>query len=197
MVEILIFGLFGYLAGSVPFGLLLTKAAGYGDIRSIGSGNIGATNVLRTGNKKLALLTLLLDGAKGAAAVVLARMIAGEGAALAAGLFSVAGHMFPFWLRFKGGKGVATTLGVILALSPLTGILTCLTWLAAAKLSGYSSLAALVAMLCAPLFAFVLTGDSALAGVCSIAALLVWIRHRPNLKRLAAGEEPKIGQSKS
>ncbi len=196
MVEITLFSLLGYLIGSIPFGLLLTKAAGYGDIRSIGSGNIGATNVLRTGNKKLALLTLALDGGKGALAVFLASLFSDYDAMLAAGFFSIVGHMFPLWLKFAGGKGVATTLGVLLALSLPVGIVSCMIWLAVAYGFRYSSLAALVATLCAPLAAWVFTGDSALAGICSMAALLVWIKHRPNLRRLAAGEEPKIGKSK-
>ena len=186
--------LLGYVLGGIPFGLLLTKFAGYGDIRAIGSGNIGATNVLRTGNKKLALATLLLDGGKGAAAVMAARLLAGHDAALAAGLGAVFGHVFPACLKFKGGKGVATALGTLLALAPWVGIAACAIWLSMAVAFRYSSLAALAALLVAPLLAHVVYHDANLAGVCGIIALLVWFRHRANIKRLLAGEEPKIGR---
>jgi glycerol-3-phosphate acyltransferase PlsY len=196
MIEHLSFALAAYLIGSIPFGLVLTRALGYGDIRAIGSGNIGATNVLRTGNKKLALATLMLDAAKGAVAVLIARHFAGEGDALIAGFFSVLGHMFPLWLKFKGGKGVATTLGVLLALSPGVGAVCCLIWLGMAVVFRYSSLAALVAVLCAPPLAYLLTHGETFAAVCSFLALLVWIKHRANLRRLFAGEEPKIGKKK-
>jgi glycerol-3-phosphate acyltransferase PlsY len=187
----------GYLIGSVPFGLVLTRLAGYGDIRKIGSGNIGATNVLRTGNRKLAALTLLLDGGKGAAAVLIVRAIAGdESAAMAAGFFSIIGHVFPVWLRFKGGKGVATSLGMLLAVAPWVGAAACLTWLAMALVFRFSSLAALAAFLVAPLAANFIYHDANLAGMCSFIALLVWIKHRANIRRLAAGEEPRIGRKK-
>ncbi len=197
MIENILYALFGYCIGGIPFGLLLTKAAGYGDIRSIGSGNIGATNVLRTGNKKLALATLLLDGGKGAFVVLAARWLGGgEGGALIAGSFSIVGHMFPACLKFKGGKGVATTLGMLLALSPMVGAASCLIWLAMAVIFRYSSLAALVAILCAPPVAWLATHDDMLAGTVSLVALLVWIKHRANIRRLVSGEEPKIGKKK-
>jgi glycerol-3-phosphate acyltransferase PlsY len=197
MVEYSLYALMGYCIGGIPFGLLLTKAAGYGDIRGIGSGNIGATNVLRTGNKKLALATLLLDGGKGAFVVGLARWLGGgENAVLLAALASIIGHVFPACLKFKGGKGVATTLGVLLALSFPVGAACCLIWLAMAFAFRYSSLAALVAILCAPPAAWFFTHDETLAGVCSLIALLVWIKHRANIRRLVAGEEPRIGKKK-
>ena len=186
----------GYILGSIPFGLVLCLLAGYGDIRKIGSGNIGATNVLRTGNKLLALATLILDGGKGAAAVLLARHFGGEGAAMAAGLASIIGHMFPIWLKFKGGKGVATTLGMLLALAPFVGLSACGTWLAMAFIFRYSSLSALVAIAITPAAAHFIYKDPTLSGVCALIALAVWIKHRENLKRLAKGEEPKIGKKK-
>ena len=189
-----IFALIGYLIGTIPFGLLLTKAAGLGDIRSIGSGNIGATNVLRTGNKKLAAATLFLDGAKGAVAILLAKSFANDDAALMAGLFSIIGHIFPIWLNFKGGKGVATTLGMLLALAPLTGLSACGIWLLTAGLFRYSSLSALVAMLSTPLTAFLIYHNPALSLVCAAVCALVWYTHRANIKRLLKGGEPKIGK---
>ncbi len=184
----------GYFAGSVPFGLVLTRLAGLGDVRDIGSGNIGATNVLRTGRKGLAAATLLLDGGKGAAAVLVAR-IWGPEAALAAGLFAVLGHDFPIWLKFKGGKGVAATLGVLLGVSWPAGVLACLTWLLVAVVFRYSSLAALVALGAAPVFMLFMAGvlPAALAGVLAVLSI---VRHQANIKRLAAGEEPKIGNKK-
>ena len=185
----------GYLLGSIPFGLILAKAAGYGDIRKIGSGNIGTTNVLRTGNKKLALLTLICDGGKGAAAALLINYILGYDMALVAGFAAVLGHLYPVWLKFKGGKGVATTLGTLLAVSPLVGALACLTWLVMAFTFKYSSLSALTAMLLSPVYAFFLIGYPNLTALCGILALLVWIKHRANIHRLVAGEEPKIGQN--
>ena len=195
---ILIVGcIFGYLLGSIPFGLLLTRAAGYGDIRAIGSGNIGATNVLRTGNKKLALLTLLLDGGKGAAAVLIVNYFGQDNASLFAGLFAVIGHMFPVWLKFRGGKGVATTLGTVFACAPLAGLVACAIWLITALAFRYSSLAALTALLLTPPVAQFIYHDAALAGVCSIMAFLVWTRHRANIRRLLTGEEPKIGKKKN
>lgn len=196
MISYILFALLGYLLGSIPFGLVLTKAAGLGDIRSIGSGNIGATNVLRTGNKKLAAATLVLDGAKGAVAVLIARALADNDAALLAGLFSIIGHIFPVWLKFKGGKGVATTLGMLLALSPLTGAVACATWLLMAATLRYSSLSALVAMLSTPVSAYLFYHDFRLSLVCAMVAALVFYTHRANIKRLMAGEEPKIGKKK-
>lgn len=182
----------GYFAGSVPFGLLLTRLAGLGDVRDLGSGNIGATNVLRTGRKGLAAATLLLDGGKGAAAVLIAQAW-GPQAALAAGLCAVLGHNFPVWLKFKGGKGVAATLGVLLGVSWPVGVLVCLTWLLVAAFFRYSSLAALVALGAAPVFMLFMAGQEA-AALAGILALLSIIRHRENIRRLAAGEEPKIGK---
>jgi len=186
----------GYLIGSIPFGLLLTRLAGLGDIRKIGSGNIGATNVLRTGNKKLAALTLFLDGGKGAVVVLIVQALAGHEYAMIAGGMAVIGHMFPVWLRFRGGKGVATTLGMLLALVPLVGAVSCGLWLVTAFAFRYSSLAALVAIAAAPLVAHVIYADSLLDVICGGVAALVWLKHRANIKRLVNGEEPKIGKKK-
>jgi acyl phosphate:glycerol-3-phosphate acyltransferase len=183
----------GYLLGSIPFGLLLTRQAGLGDIRNIGSGNIGATNVLRTGRKGLAAATLVLDGAKGAAAVLIAAALAGRDAALVAGLGAVLGHLFPVWLRFRGGKGVATGLGVLLASLWPVGAVACVFWLVTAGVLRRSSLAALVGFTIAP-FVAVLLEDRPEAWLAAIIALLVWIRHYENLRRLAAGTEPRIGE---
>lgn len=184
----------GYLLGSIPFGLVLTKLAGLGDIRNIGSGNIGATNVLRTGNKFLALLTLLLDGGKGAAAALIGGAFHPTLGMLAAAAAFV-GHLYPLWLNFKGGKGVATFLGVILALSWPTGLATALTWLLVAVGFRYSSLAALVAALASPFFAFGFTGLP-LAILTASLAFLVVMRHEDNIRRLIKGAEPKIGAKK-
>jgi glycerol-3-phosphate acyltransferase PlsY len=181
-----------YLAGSIPFGLLLTRLAGLGDIRKIGSGNIGATNVLRTGNKGLAATTLLLDGGKGAAAVIVAWRF-GADMALVAALGSVLGHIFPVWLGFKGGKGVATVLGVWLALDFPVGAAACALWLATAFLFRYSSLAALVAIGATPPLGLLL-GSWWIAGVGLLLAALVFLRHEANIRRLFAGTEPRIGQ---
>jgi acyl phosphate:glycerol-3-phosphate acyltransferase len=205
----------GYLIGSIPFGLLLTRVAGYGDIRNIGSGNIGATNVLRTGNKKLAALTLLLDGGKGAAAVLLAQYIMTYDAGLAAALGAFFGHLYPVWLKFRGGKGVATTLGILLALQPYLGLACCFIWLAMAMLFRYSSLSALTAIGLSPWialkFAYVpakITGADGsvtfmlnhhtelLPALCGIMAIFVFHKHRENIRRLMKGEEPKIGKKK-
>jgi len=184
----------GYLAGAIPFGLVLTRLTGRGDIRAIGSGNIGATNVLRTGSKGLAALTLVLDGGKGAAAVlVMARW--GADAALIAGLFAVISHNFPVWLRFQGGKGVATTLGVLLALAWPVGLAACATWLAVAAIFRYSSLAALVALAVAPFFS-VWLADDRVAVVAALLTVLSFVRHHANIRRLLRGEEPKIGAKK-
>ena len=187
---------FGYLLGSIPFGLILTRAAGLGDVRKIGSGNIGATNVLRTGNKKLAAATLLLDGAKGAAAVLLARHFASEPAALLAGLAAVLGHLFPLWLGFKGGKGVATGYGVLIAASWPAGLLAGAVWLVMAKLARISSAAALASFALAPILAWVIAGrDTALLALA--VAALIFIRHQANIARLLDGTEPRIGQKQS
>jgi glycerol-3-phosphate acyltransferase PlsY len=182
----------GYLLGSVPYGLLLTKAAGLGDIRAIGSGNIGATNVLRTGNKALAAATLVLDALKGAAALLLARWLWGEEAALVAGVAAMAGHAFPVWLGFKGGKGVATGAGVLLAAQWWLGASALLVWLGVAAVTRISSAGALAACVAAPVVALV-AGDLRLAffALC-LAGLIAW-RHRPNIARLLAGTEPRIG----
>lgn len=182
-----------YLLGSIPFGLLITRALGLGDLRRLGSGNIGATNVLRTGNKGAAAATLLLDGAKGAVAVLLARHFGGESAALVAGLFAFLGHLFPVWLRFRGGKGVATFLGVTLALSPIAGLLACASWLATAVAFRFSSLAALVAAALTPAWLLVF-GPPGAAWLGLVLAVLVFLRHHANIRRLLAGEEPRIGR---
>ena len=186
--------LLGYLLGSIPFGLLVTKIAGLGDIRQIGSGNIGATNVLRTGRKDLALATLLLDGGKGAAAVLIARLVS-EDLTVIAGGAAILGHLFPVWLKFKGGKGVATTLGTLIAANWMVGIGACLVWLAMAVLFRYSSLSALIAVASAPFLALWL-GSVPQACLAAFAAVLVWIRHHENIRRLLKGEEPKIGKKK-
>ena len=185
----------GYLLGSIPFGLLLTRLAGLGDIRSIGSGNIGATNVLRTGNKKLAAATLLLDGGKGAAAVLLAGALAGEPAALAAAAGAMLGHSFPVWLGFKGGKGVATALGILLAAAWPVGLAVALVWLVTAYVFRISSLAALLAAGLAAPIAWALAGG-ALAVAALFIAALIFIRHEANIRRLLKGEEPRIGGRK-
>jgi len=199
-MELALIILAAYLIGSIPFGLILTKAAGLGDIRQIGSGNIGATNVLRTGNKKLAALTLFLDGFKGFVAVALALhfgalMHATGMIGVYAGLAALIGHMFPVWLKFKGGKGVATILGVALGLNWLLGLLACATWLIMAVIFRYSSLSALVAVAALPGYSWCL-GYPAAAPFLALMAALVWWRHHENIKRLLAGTEPKIGQKK-
>ncbi|MBB5223644.1 glycerol-3-phosphate acyltransferase PlsY [Amaricoccus macauensis] len=185
----------GYLVGSIPFGVLITRAMGLGDLRSIGSGNIGATNVLRTGNKAAAFATLVLDGGKGAVAVLVARAIAGEPAALVAALGAFLGHLFPVWLGFRGGKGVATFLGILLALAWPAGIAACLTWLATAVAFRFSSLAALVAAASAPLW-LALFGRPDAIWLAVALAVLVFVRHHANIRRLAAGTEPRIGKGK-
>ncbi len=187
--------LLAYLLGSIPFGLVLTRLAGLGDIRSIGSGNIGATNVLRTGNKKIAALTLLLDGLKGTAAVLLAEYLLPGSGRLAA-LAALLGHMFPVWLKFKGGKGVATAIGVITALYWPLGIGTIIAWLAFAFIFRYSSLAAIVALGLSPFCAFYLDRPD-LIRLTAIVALLVILRHAANIKRLLSGTESKIGKNKN
>ncbi len=188
----------GYLIGSIPFGLLLTKIAGLGDIRSVGSGNIGATNVLRTGHRGLAATTLLLDGGKGAFAVWLGAMAAipqaAEVGGLVAGAGAVLGHNFPVWLRFQGGKGVATTLGMMLGAVPIIGAMFFVTWIAMAIIFRYSSLAALIALAVAPLFALLL-GMTNPALMFLALAVLGWVQHWANIGRLLKGEEPQIGGS--
>lgn len=195
-VNLLYAAVFAYLCGSVPFGLLLTRAAGLGDIRNIGSGNIGATNVLRTGNRWLAAATLVLDAAKAALPVLLARYYWGEEAALVAALFAFLGHCFPVWLGFKGGKGVAVMIGSLLALSWPVGLIFCAVWLLIAFAQKQSSLAALTASATAPIFAYVITGEVWMAGTVAAMAILLFFQHRENLARLMAGTEPKIGSEK-
>ena len=190
-----------YFIGSIPFGLILTKLAGYGDIREIGSGNTGATNVLRTGNRTLAAITLMLDALKGAVLIlIIVRYGASDSAvyenfsymvALAIGFFTVFGHCFPVWLKFKGGKGVATTFGVLLAAVPFAGLAACVAWIVSAFVFRISSLAALAATLVALIVTFSVYGID--AGVIQFAlTALVWFRHKDNIKRLIKGEEPKI-----
>lgn len=181
----------GYALGSIPFGFLLTRLAGLGDVRKIGSGNIGATNVLRTGNKALALLTLLLDGGKGAAAVIAAQHFAPESVPFAAaGAFL--GHLFPVWLRFIGGKGFATFIGIMLALELKLGLACGATWLVVALTLRYSSLAALVSAALSAVYAYLLSGTSAALLAAGLAMLIFW-RHADNISRLLEGSEPKIG----
>lgn len=190
---LLLWAALGYLLGSIPFGMIITRAMNLGNLREIGSGNIGATNVLRTGNKAAAAATLVLDGGKGAAAVLIARAIAGEDAAQAAGLMAFVGHCYPVWLGFKGGKGVATFLGLMLALAWPVGIACCLTWLVTAALSRISSLSALVAAASSTFWMLILGFGQAFAlGV--VTTLLIMWRHRANIARLRAGTEPKIGK---
>lgn len=185
----------GYLLGSIPFGLVVTRLAGLGDLRQIGSGNIGATNVLRTGRKGLALLTLLLDGGKAALAAGIALYFLGRDPALMAAFGAVLGHMFPIWLKFKGGKGVASIIGVYLVFSWQLGLAVIATWLAVAAIFRYSSLAALVALAAAPAYAFYLV-DSQIMQLCLVLGAFSWYRHRDNLIRLIKGEESKINLSR-
>ncbi|WP_179378604.1 glycerol-3-phosphate 1-O-acyltransferase PlsY [Jannaschia marina] len=181
-----------YLLGSVPFGIVMARIFGLGDLRQIGSGNIGATNVLRTGNRPAAALTLIGDAGKGGAAVLLARALVGEDAAQVAGLMAFLGHCFPVFLRFHGGKGVATFLGTLLALSFPLGVAACLTWLATAVVFRISSLSALVAAAAAPAWALWLRPDS--VALCAGLAALIFYRHAANIRRIADGSEPRIGR---
>lgn len=183
----------GCLLGSVPFGIVITRVLGLGDLRALGSGNIGATNVLRTGHRGAAAATLILDAAKGAAAVLAGRALLAEDAAQLAGAAAFLGHLFPLWLGFRGGKGVATFLGLLLALAWPAGLAACAVWVAVAAVFRISSLAALVAAAAAPLLALAL-GEGAAAGLAAALAALVWLRHRANLARLLAGTEPRIGR---
>ena len=183
----------GYLLGSIPFGLLLTRAAGLGDVRHIGSGSIGATNVLRTGNKTVAAATLLLDAAKGAAAVLVSAWLAGHAGVPWGGIAAVAGHCFPVWLGFRGGKGVATAYGVLLAAAWPVGLCAGAVWLMVAALVRISSLAALVSFAAAPIIAALLA-DAAVVKLALVIAVLVFVRHHQNIRRLLAGSEPRIGQ---
>lgn len=194
----------GYLIGSIPFGLVLTRLAGLGDVRNIGSGNIGATNVLRTGNKFLALGTLLLDGGKGAVVVILANIYLTQDYAVLAGGAAFLGHLFPIWLKFKGGKGVATFLGVMLAISWPAGIAAAFTWLLVAFTLRLSSVSALVAaalspiylygLMFTPLFDDIYFGDLQRIELASFMAILIFIRHHENIRRLVQGQEPRIGK---
>lgn len=186
----------GYVLGAIPFGLLLTRAAGLGDIRRIGSGNIGATNVLRTGRKGLAAATLALDAAKGAAAVLLGAWAGGPAGVLAGGLGAMLGHLFPLWLRFRGGKGVATGFGVLLAAAPLVAAGAALVWLATAFLSRRSSASALAACVAAPVLTLPLAAPPEVRLLVLAAALLIVARHHANIRRLLTGSEPRIGEGK-
>jgi len=188
--------LLSYLAGSIPFGLLLTKAAGHGDIRTVGSGNIGATNVLRTGNKKLALATLLCDALKGSLPVLLAQNFGADMAATAL-VFATLGHIFPVWLGFKGGKGVATGCGALLAYAWPVGLAVIATWLIVAFTSRYSSLAAIIAAATAPLWAWLFAVPGTEPVIVLIVALVILWRHRDNFQRLLRGQESKIGFKKT
>lgn len=197
--------LIGYLIGSIPFGYVLTRLAGLGDVRKIGSGNIGATNVLRTGNKALALATLLLDGAKGAVVVILANIYLTQDYAVLAGGGAFIGHLFPVWLKFKGGKGVATFIGVMLAISWPTGIAVALTWILVAVTLRISSLAALIAaalsplyvygLMMTPLFGGVYYGDLQRIEFAVFMSILIFVRHHENIARLVKGQEPRIGKN--
>lgn len=214
--------LIGYLFGSIPFGLILTKLGGYGDIRTIGSGNIGATNVLRTGNKKLAIATLLLDGMKGAVAVIIMTQYFShlpncaainclgdcaclspekynsyQSLSLVTAIFALLGHIFPIWLKFKGGKGVATGLGILLTLSWPTGLAAAVAWLITAFLSRISSLSALVAVSLSPVLAYLFSHNLQLTILCVLMAMIIIVKHHTNIKRLLKGEEPKIGKKKT
>jgi glycerol-3-phosphate acyltransferase PlsY len=184
-----------YLLGSVPFGIVITRALGLGDLRKIGSGNIGATNVLRTGSKGAALATLILDAAKGGIAVLIARALFAEDAAQLAGFAAFIGHLYPVWLGFRGGKGVATFLGILIALSWPVGLATCATWLVAALITRISSVAALFAAACTSLW-LVLLGEGKLLILVMVLTILIYVRHAENIRRIRAGTEPRIGRKK-
>lgn len=190
----IIAGLCGYFVGSIPFGIVFAKLFGLGDLRTVGSGNIGATNVLRTGNKPAAALTLIFDiGKGGAVALAFQQMMPGVHAELAAGFWAVMGHNFPVWLGFKGGKGVATTIGVLLVTAWPVGLAVCISWLVLAVVTRYSSLAALLALGAAPVFSYFLAPPQHII-LSGLLAVLVWVRHRENIARLLKGEETKIGR---
>ena len=188
---LVLWAIVGYLLGSVPFGMIFARIMGLGSLRDIGSGNIGATNVLRTGNKTAAALTLFFDAGKGALIILLARALAGEDAVQLAGVSAIIGHCFPVWLSFKGGKGVATYFGLMITISPVVGLTTGVIWILIAAGTRYSSLAALVAALWAVLIV-ILVADGRLFVLTFILAVLIYARHHTNIKRLRAGEEPKI-----
>ncbi|SHE69375.1 glycerol-3-phosphate 1-O-acyltransferase PlsY [Devosia limi] len=194
-IQFIYAAILGYLCGSVPFGLLLTRAAGLGDIRAIGSGNIGATNVLRTGNRWIAAATLILDAGKAALPILIARYYWGEEAARIAAIGAFLGHCFPVWLGFKGGKGVSVMIGSLLALSWPVGLIFCAVWLIIAFSQKMSSLAALTAAATAPIFAFALA-DEWLAGTVALLAVVLFYQHRENIVRLMNRTEPKIGSEK-
>jgi glycerol-3-phosphate acyltransferase PlsY len=187
--------LVGYLLGSIPFGLLLTRMAGKGDIRDIGSGNIGATNVLRSGSKKLAALTLLLDAAKGAAAVLIAQLVWPDAVRFAAA-GALIGHLFPVWLKFRGGKGVATFLGILIALLPVAALVFVLVWIGLLLTVRISSAAGMAAAASAPLTAFLLGDQQTFLMLMAFAMLVIW-RHHENIRRLYAGTEPRVGGSRA
>jgi glycerol-3-phosphate acyltransferase PlsY len=195
-VEMLVSLAFGYLCGTIPFGLLLTKSAGLGDIRNIGSGNIGATNVLRTGNKKVAALTLLLDALKGTFPALLMGWLYGTQAGILGGLAAFFGHLFPMWLGFRGGKGVATSIGVLFGLYWPLGLVFIAVWIAMAALFRMSSLSALTASFVSPIAA-ILAGRGDLALPAAIMGVAVFLTHRANIARILKGEEPRIGKSKA
>lgn len=184
-----------YLLGAIPFGVIITKAMGLGDVRKIGSGNIGATNVLRTGSNAAALATVLLDAGKGLVAVLLARSIVGEDAAQVAALFSFLGHLYPIWLNFKGGKGVATLLGTLVGLAPIIGLVALMTWLFTFFIYRISSLSALVAAIFTPLAAYLMEFTNMMALLIFMAVMVFW-KHRSNIKRLIVGDEPMTTWSK-
>lgn len=184
-----------YLLGSMPFGLIVVRGMGMGDVRAIGSGNIGTTNVLRTGSRTAAALTLILDAAKGAAVVLVARGLAGETVAVMAGLTAFLGHLFPVWLKFRGGKGVATFLGVMLAVAWPAGLAACVTWVATAFAGRRSSMASLAASGLAPLWLW-LAGSGDVLWLGLALGALVWIKHLANIRRLIAGTEPRIGKGR-
>lgn len=192
-VEPILAVFFGYMLGSIPFGLLLTRLTGGGDLREIGSGNIGATNVLRTGNKAIAALTLLLDVGKGAAAIFIASSIS-DGLGVLAGLGAFLGHLYPVWLKFAGGKGVATLLGIVAALDPILGIIFVVAWLGALLISRYSSVSGMFASISVPIAAVIVGHYSWTPMFIGFALLVIW-KHRANVERLIAGEEPKVGAS--
>lgn len=196
MISYALAAVLGYLLGSIPFGVIATRLAGLGDVRSIGSGNIGATNVLRTGRRDLAALTLVGDAGKGAVAVALAAWLWGYEAALFAGVAAFFGHVFPVWLGFKGGKGVATYIGILLALDWVVGLTFCAVWLLVAFALRYSSLAALTAAAIAPILAFFLSGPQLTVAALAL-SITLFITHRENIRRLMAGTESRIGDKKT
>lgn len=202
MIPYLYAAIIGYLLGTIPFGLLITRAAGLGDVRKIGSGNIGATNVLRTGRRELAALTLVLDALKGFAAVLIARYFWGGDTLFIAAIAVFIGHCFPVWLNFKGGKGVATFIGILLGLAWPAGLIFCVVWLIIAFGQKYSSLAALTAAVTSPIFAYVVwlwgfpTDGTKFAATAALISLIVIFNHRANIGRLLNGTEPKIGSEK-